>query len=322
MKQIKWSHSLDKNVRICRRKAFLTGLFACHQARDGSPRREAYLLKQAIDVPLWRGNVVHFAIEEHILPALKKGEQPDFIAAQEWALKLIDRQVEFSKDERYRRESKTAAGYEFCVLRADFNGTGITKEEIEQVKTDVILSLYNLETRFGDLLDRAKLARKIEIEKEIRIPLDDQIRIEVRIDFIFTQYDNRVVIVDWKAAESLTGNAREQLHAYAYAAIKSNFWQYLDCEDVELIEVNLMTGESFTYSFTEDDLADVDDRMFAGSQLLKPIFERSVDKCVQEDFAVADSPGACALCVVKEMCNGKLLSKTTGIQSALPFEFV
>src|SRR5215213_1108933 len=122
MKQIKWNHSLDKNVRVCQRKAFYTGLYACHQARDGSPRREAYLLKQAIDVPLWRGNVVHFTIQEHILPALKLGEQPDFFLAQEWALNLIDKQVEFSRSERYRRESKTAAGYEFCVLRSDFNG--------------------------------------------------------------------------------------------------------------------------------------------------------------------------------------------------------
>ena len=51
-----------------------------------------------------------------------------------------------------------------------------------------------------------------------------------------------------------------------------------------LIEAKLMSGERTIYPFSEDDLFDVDDRIFTGSQLLSPIYEKPVNKFVPEDF--------------------------------------
>lgn len=321
MNKTKWNHSLDKNVRICQRKAFYTGRFACHQARNGSLRREAYLLKQAIDIPLWRGNIVHFTIQECILPFLKTGKEPDFSEARKWALDLIDKQVIFSKNERYRKTSKTQAKYEFCVLRSDLIGSGVSADEIAEVKDAVTTALKNLENNFFDLLLRAASSKKIEIEKELHFSIDGDIQVDVKIDFLFFERSGRVFVVDWKAAESLSGNAREQLHAYAYAIIKCGYWQNLKCEDVVLVEANLMSGERTVYPFAEDDLFDVDDRIFIGSQLLKPIFEKLIENFVPEDFESANSVGACQWCVVKEICNGNLFRIST-VNPVLPFEFV
>ncbi len=267
MKKIKWSHSLDKNVQTCQRKAFYTGLFACPQAKDGSLRREVFLLKSAIDVPLWRGNIVHLAIQECILPALKSGQEPDFRAAQKWALELIDKQVAFSKNERYRHQSKKSAGNEFCVLRSDLTSNGATEDEINKVRGEVIIALNNLDSHFSDLLYRAGQARRIEIEKELHFPIDDKIQVNAKIDFLFIEQSNRMIIIDWKAGESISGNARDQLHAYAYAAINCHYWKDISYKNIKLIEANLLTGERTTYALSED----VDDRIFVGSQLLKKV---------------------------------------------------
>lgn len=321
MNKIKWNHSIDKNVRICQRKAFYTGRFASPLAKNGSLRREAYLLKQAIDIPLWRGNIVHFTIQECILPSLKTGKEPDFSEARNWALNLVDKQVAFSKNERYRNTSKASAKYEFCVLRSDFNGSGVSKNEISEVKDGIITALENLENSFFDLLLRAGNSRKIEIEKELHFPLDEDIQVDAKIDFLFFEQSGRVFVIDWKAGESLSGNAKDQLHAYAFAIIKCGYWQNISCEDFVLIEANLMSGERTVYPYTENDLYDVDDRIFIGSQLLRPIFEKPVEKVAPENFESANSVGACQWCVVKEICNGNLFKIST-INPTLPFEFI
>ncbi len=71
------------------------------------------------------------------------------------------------------KTSKTSAKYEFCVLKSDFNGNGVTTDEINEVKDGVIIALNNLENQFFDLLLRAGNSKKIEIEKELHFPLDD-----------------------------------------------------------------------------------------------------------------------------------------------------
>lgn len=322
MRQVKWNHSLDNSVRACRRKAFYTGSYANPKSADGTPRREAFLHKQAIDISLWRGNLIHSIIEKHLLPTLKKGEKPNFEMARKWLLRLIERQAEFSRTGKYRQYSKEKAGDAYCVLRADLTGGGITAADLSAARDTSLLALDNLETRFAELLERAQYAKKLESEKEIRFTLDERIRIEAIVDFIIEETDGRIVVVDWKAGLNLSANAREQLHVYAYAVFNSGWWKSLaSCESLELIEANLMTGDSFIYPVTEDDLADVDDRIFTGSLLLEPIFERPAKECLPEDFAPAESPGTCEWCVLKEICNGKSLPKTN-IQQSLSFEFV
>lgn len=318
--QIKWTHSTDNNARACERKAFYTARFANPRARDGSLRREAFLLKQAIDVSLWRGNLVHKTIEKCILPSLTKGEEPDFASARDWMLDLIDTNLDFSRRGKYRSVSKTAAEDAYCVLKADLCGTGLTDEEIDEVKRTSTLALHNLENNFSDLLTRARFAKEVKSEKEIRFSLDDRILVEAILDLLIFEPPDRVVIVDWKAGFNVNANARDQLFVYAFAFLKCGWWAALRCENIELIEANLMTGDSYRYVFTEDDMGDVDDRIFTGSLLLEGVFEKRVKECTPEDFRPADSPSTCQWCVVKEICNGNLSRKT--VQPALSFEFV
>lgn len=318
--QVKWNHSGDVAVRTCKRKAFYVSRFANPRSKDGSIRREAFLLKQSVDVPLWRGNIVHKTIERQILPYLKKGERADFGQARDWAVRLIDMQAEFSRTGRYRTQSKEISGDSYCVLRSDLSGQGCHQAEIDEVKDTSILALKNLEESFSDLLERARFGKNLESEKEIRFSLDDRIFVEAIVDFMFFEVGRGVVLVDWKSGLNGASNAREQLFAYAYAALRCGWWS-LTSSEVELIEASLMSGNSFTYAVSEEDIDDVDDRIFGGSQLLEPIFAPPVNDCSPDEFASADSPGSCDWCVVKEICNGKVSREKT-TQPALSFGVV
>src|SRR5215207_8168474 len=105
----KWSHSLDVMVRTCARRAFLRSRFASPTARKGSPRHRAFLLAQAVEPPAWRGRVVHAAIDEWVIPALKKKTWPDFEWVQEQAVALMSSQAEFSRTGKYLEVSKNSA---------------------------------------------------------------------------------------------------------------------------------------------------------------------------------------------------------------------
>ena len=320
MKPLKWSHSLDNSVRSCSRKAFLVGRYANPNTSDGKPRREAFLVNQAADVARWRGNLIHLVIEKCLLPALKKGENPKFEATQRWLYALIDSQAKFSGAGKYRIYSKERAGISYCILRSDLLGSGTTAAEIEEVKETSVIALNNLRDKFSELFERIKIANKFEVEKPIRIKLDDRIRIEAIPDLIIEE-SQKITIVDWKAGLNFSAHAREQLYVYAYAVFFSGWWESITIENIELLEANLMTGDLFSYPVDEDNLSDVDNRIFTGSQLLEPIYEKPVDELSFTDFASAQSPGTCEWCTIKEICNGKILPQSKAKQCSL-FELV
>jgi len=303
----KWNYSLDMTARICERKAFLMARYACHSSAKGTPRYEAFLLRKAVDPENWRGLLVHAVIHEKIAPALRQSRWPNFNEALDFASALLDRQLAFSKAGLYRSIPKTKAGNDYCILYADLRGEGLTVSEISQVRTEVLQSLNILETRHQELLKRAMRAKWVLSEEEIRFRLDDKIMVEAKPDFLFFERDGHLVITDWKAVESPNRNARNQLHLYAFAVLQCGRWPRLRVNDLELIEANLLIGDATRFPITEDDLDLTDDRIFAGTELLRPIFERGADDCRPEDFAPADSPNACAVCSVVEVCNGKAL---------------
>ncbi|HYV06533.1 MAG TPA: hypothetical protein VFB82_18200 [Blastocatellia bacterium] len=195
----------------------------------------------------------------------------------------------FSRQEQYRNSSKSGANGDYCILRADLLGGGLTDEQIEVVSAEVERALTVLEQHHTKLLQRAQRARWLHSEKEIRFPLDEKIRIEAIPDLVFCEATNRAVIVDWKVWDGTKGTARDQLHAYAFAVVRSSWWKELRVNNLELVEANLISGEATPYAVTEDDLDSVDDRIFVGVERLRPIFERAVAACAQEEFGVLSS---------------------------------
>jgi len=302
-------------VRTCPRRVFYRSRFASATAAKDSPRYKTFLLAQALDPPAWRGHLVHSAINEWVIPALKKRMWPDFEWVQEQAVALVSRQAEFSRTQKYLQVSKNSAKLDYCVLRADLLGEGLSSEHLEETKQGVIAALEVLEDRHIDLLGRVRHARWAESEKEIRFYLDEEIFVEAIPDLIFYDSNKQGVIVDWKLWDNTGGTAREQLFAYAFAACRCGWWPALKPENMELIEANLISGEQARYEVTEEDFDDVDDRIFTGVDQLIPVYEKPAKDSAPDDFAPADGPGACQHCSVLEVCNGSFLPRRKANES-------
>jgi hypothetical protein len=313
----KWSHSLDVMARTCSRRVFLRSRFASPTARKGSPRHKAFLLSQAVDLPAWRGRIVHSVIEE-IIPDLKKRIWPDFEKLKQRASDLVMRQVEFSRSAKYLTVSKSSDKANYCVLRVDLLGDGLADEQIEETIHCVRTAIDILEEHHLDLLARIRSAHWAFPEKEIRFNLDEHVLVEAIPDLIFYSL-GRGVIVDWKLWDNTAGTARDQLYAYAFAALKCGWWPELRIANLELVEANLISGDRITYCISEEDLDEVDDRIFTGMDKLGPVFEVPVDGSIPEAFAPAAGPGACQHCSVLEVCNGSFVPRTTQYES-VPLE--
>jgi hypothetical protein len=307
----KWNHSLDVSARTCQRRVFLRSRYASHQSAKGSARHEAYLLKQALDLAAWRGRLVHLAAKNWVFSEIKQRQWPNFDMVRKLAVDLVYSQAAFSSSGLYRTSTKSAAADSYCVLRADLLGEGLTGQQLEAMCEGVVASLTVLEKRHAGLLNRARLAKWVDSEKEIRFHLDEEIMVEAIPDLIFCERNNRAVIVDWKVREEGTGTARDQLHTYAFAALYSGYFKEFQVDNIELIEANLVTGDAISYNVTESDLDSVDDRIFMGVELLRPVFERPVKLCRPEDFSPANSRGACEYCSVLEVCNGSFPKKSS-----------
>lgn len=313
----KWSHTRDVMVRTCPRRFFYTSRFASPTARKGSSRHKAFLLSKALDLSAWRGRIVHSIIEE-IIPDLKKRIWPDFDQLKKRASDRVLRQVEFSRTAKYLTVSKSSDKENYCVLRADLLGDGLTNEQIEETIHCVKTAISILEEHHLDLLARIRSAQWAFPEKEIRFHLDEHVLVEAIPDLIFYG-SGKGVIVDWKLWDRTAGTARDQLYAYAFAALNCGWWPELRISNLELIEANLVTGDRLTYPISDEDLDEVDDRIFTGMDQLGAVFEIPVDGCIPETFAPAEGPGACQHCSVLEVCNGSFLPKTTYYES-VPLE--
>ena len=304
----KWNHSLDLMVRTCERRAFLRSHFGCSTAKKDSPRFKAFLVGQAVDLPAWHGRLVHAAIHEWIVPPLRKGIWPDFQQVQTQTMELAAKQAEFSRLARYELESANSTGLEYCVLRADLLGNGLSNEHFKETERAISAALNVLEEEHLDLLARVRHARKAYSEKALRFKLDDDIFIEAIIDLMLCEPNGRCLIVDWKLWENTDGTARDQLHAYAYAVSACGWWPELKVDRFELVEANLINGDRITYSASDEVLAEVDDRIFNGVDKLTRVFERPANERSPMDFSITYSPGACQHCSVLEVCNGSVTS--------------
>lgn len=314
---IRWSHSRDKDVRTCERRVFLKQRYASSRADRDSARFRAYLLKKAIDAPAWAGRITHEVIKSRIVPVLKEAKQPNFREAKEYAIDLLARQEAFSRERRFLDTSQTAAGVDFCVLRPHVTAIEDTVEFASKAAQLAFNALEILETRHTAVLEELRSPGELIAEKEIRFTIAD-VMVEAIPDILFINRSGRVLILDWKVWMG-SSSSTEQLQVYAYAVLKSGWWRGLTPERMRLCEANLVTGSFLEASVTQDQIAQVDERIFSGSEKLANIYntDESIDEIDPLIFTPASRPGACRTCPVLEICNG---TYATERQTELPFE--
>jgi hypothetical protein len=143
---LEWSFSIDRSLRRCQRQAYFSSITASHNARDPL-RREAHLRKQVKSLDLWRGSLVHSAIERFVVPVWQSHSTVawDEVIARMRRMGLA--QIEFSRAQRYREPGLTKSNYpeSYCALRDHEQGDRLLPDALESALGIAETSLLNLQ---------------------------------------------------------------------------------------------------------------------------------------------------------------------------------
>jgi hypothetical protein len=300
-----WSFSADRTFRRCQRAYFFKDIAAWHNGRDPI-RREAFVLKQLKSLDLWRGSVVHTAIQRHLVPYLENRAAIDWDHIVREAQALAQRQYAFSSARRYRETglTKSKAGDDYCALAFHEQPNGTTDAQVQDVIEGIETALRNL-SRMDSLLKVIQGRQKYFCELPVPINYHGA-NITGQIDLMYFRGYNQPTIIDWKCYDSISGgDANLQTALYAWLLCKSPKWSVTDPESVELIEVRLGRDPGVVrHGFNAARFEELEDRIFQSVEEIRALCnEGSYAEQDLADYAFANNPNSCAYCTFRKPCQ-------------------
>jgi PD-(D/E)XK nuclease superfamily len=301
---VDWSFSADRCFRRCQRQYYFREIAACHNAKKAPIRREAFLLKQIKPFELWRGLLVHEAIQRFVIPGWERGEDVDWSAVTEDAVSMAARQFEFSAGRRYREEgvSKSAFPGEYCALAVHELGDEVDPSEIETVHNEIRTAFANL-SEMDELLSHVAGRNRYWAELPLTVKFDG-VNIQARVDLLFFRSFGEPTIVEWKTYDGIAdGDAHLQTALYAWLLCRHERWRVNNPAAVERIEVQLLRGEVHRHRPVEDDFAELEDRLYQNIDEIRSLCgDHRYDELDLSEFAFAENPNSCRFCVFRQLC--------------------
>jgi hypothetical protein len=277
---------------------------AWHTTRD-PVRKEAFLLKQVKTLELWQGGLVHRAIELNVVPALQDNRAVNWNEVEKEAIRMAERQFEFSAKRRYREPgmTKKSAGDDYCALVGHEPGMCVSGDDYERVIETVRQALSNLASM--DSLWKLLHGRgKYWAELEVRVDYDIA-HIEAHLDLLFFRGFKKPTIVDWKISESQGGgDADLQTALYAWTLCQHPRWAVPRAEDCELLEVQLLHKTMITHRADQATFDRLENRIYQSVDGLRAMgFAQKYDLANLIHYDFAENPNNCAFCPVRALCQ-------------------
>ncbi len=304
---MKWSISKSKMFYKCQRKWFYYDKVASWNAQD-ELRREAYILKQLKSIYAWRGSLVDTVIEKLIVPQLKEKNIPTCSQIENYTLDLIERQLNFAKEKKYRENgiTKSQAGDDFCALYEIEYETGLDDNLIDKVVNEIFTSLKNL-LKSNIMPKILENSTHIYAQPVLHCTFNE-INIIAHPDLIIFFYKEPPLIIDWKVHFYGDSDAWLQLGIYAYVFMNSTFNDYLneplnDPTKIRLMEYQLLKDFQRDYNITLENIADIEDYIFKSTQKMNKIqFNSEYDISNESQYNTAIHPKYCVFCNFRKLC--------------------
>jgi len=300
-------------------------------AKD-SLRQRAQFLKGIKSFPLWVGSIVHYTMEEWILPQIKGGRWPDpqIVIAQAHNLAL--QQFQFSEAGRYRDVRQPADNSTFCILAPHYFGQRLDSGTLDNELPKITTALENL-LQSRDL--RTFLLGRAWYRWEQNLPFKvDTITVRAKPDLIMPSPKGGLDIVDWKVGTA-SSDYSFQVAIYALATRQTD-WLAGDARTgltgyvVNLLEPEPATALSNPFIVENSDLDRTIDRIYESAESMRALTgDLPYTQLAIERFDYAASEGTCALCNWRELCMelgddspAKCLSNSESapVQLGLPFD--
>lgn len=304
---MKWSISKSKMFYKCERKWFYYDKVASWNAQDPF-RREAYILKQLKSIYAWRGSLVDTVIEKLIIPQLKQKVIPNLSQVEEFALDLIDRQLRFAKEKKYRKNgfTKSKFGDDFCALFEIEYDKPLDDENIDKAIKEIFISLENL-------LNSNLITKIIENSSQLFAQpvlnsAFNNINLVAHPDLVIFYKNDSPEIIDWKVHFYGDSDAWLQLGIYAYVFVDSKLNSYLDepikdPSQIKIMEYQLLKDFQREYCINLENITDLEDYIYNSTQHMKKIqFNSDFDISHESKCKLAISPKYCEYCNFKKLC--------------------
>ena len=290
-----WSFSRHGVFEECHRKYWLNHYAFWNGWRsDCDDRtRELYIQKNLTTRPMWLGNKVHDAAER----ALKLFQESRFVGPDElvsWALGKAEKEVEDSKNARYRVEPKRNAGFqEHYYKTSDLESfSGVYVEIERQIRT-----LYE-NAIFKRILQVPERIRQIEVLNQTQLA---GVPVWVKLDVLMEDSHGGLVIVDWKTGRSHDNEkVNAQLGVYALYAR-----QDLGVKEIKAVHVDLRKDQFLTHQVDEEQLekseAFVRD---SAAAMLAMLVDPDENKGRESDFEqLPEGSASCLRCNFRRDCG-------------------
>ena len=311
--RLKWTFSTHRCFRRCQRQYFFREIAASHNARNAL-RREAFILKQAKGLDLWRGLLVHGAIESQVIPRLEENVPIPWDEVMNKTLAAAHLQFDFSASAKHREEgmTKSKAGDAYCVLLPHLRGEDVSTEEFERVLAETQLALRNL-AGMEELWRRITGRGRYWAELPVCVAYAGA-RVEARIDLLCFRGPGKPIVVEWKTyAGDTGGDARLQTAVYAWVLCRHKKWAIKNAADVELLEAQLLSGKLIEHRCDDRSFEELEDLIYRGiGEMQALVGEKQYADQVLHDFAFARSPSMCVYCAFRELCIG---TQTTAVEA-------
>src|SRR5262249_38651669 len=130
------------------------------------------------------------------------------------------------------------------------------------------------------------------------------VNVEVRPDLLFSRSFGKPTIIEWKTYDDAgSSDAHLQVALYAWALCRRDRWQGQAPEDVELSEVQLLTGQFLRHKADEDVFAELEDRIYRSIQEIRALCgDHRYEGQDPADFAYAKNPNTCQPCPFRALC--------------------
>jgi hypothetical protein len=279
-------------------------------------RRRAFFLKQLETRYAWRGKIIDEVTSRYITPRINKGEKIVANAVHEYSQKLINSQYAMRMDVHYNDTNELDSGrVEVQGFFESVYESGFSKENLEQIRKDVFISLTNL---LDSSLFRSIQSGNVRLlaQRRLSFSFADVTVSSVPDLIIFPLDGSQPRIIDWKVEMPVIYKEhRLQLMMYAYALSKAkphkdypDIWRArtIKPSQIALTEFQLLRNMEQEYTVTEDDLIEVEDYIYRTSRSIMPKISTVVKDPVADSFPRTIFPSMCNRCKYRIICWNKV----------------
>jgi len=306
-----WSVSTAKMFERCQRQWFFKTKLANARAKDWE-RQRAYRLSKLQSVSAWRGNVVDQALSREVIPALERGWPISADRVIHSALARFDRQLQIARAHRIMDPEVKPSdfGDDLAAFHCLEYGGIVDENEILRARDEVVTALR---TFFGmeDLIARLRAADRLITQRALSFAHSDT-TVRAVPDVIAFFASAPPSIIDWKVHAFGWRDAWLQLVVYATALTRCKphrdfpiATDSYEVTDVELLEVQLLTGTIRQHALEARQIAEADAyiaRTTEAMDLAVGVVNGKAAALEPKTFPATLYPGVCGRCPYRSLC--------------------